>query len=413
MSEKTIISSSTHTRARLRMLYHWIISSNNLKIFPRTTTGISRDTVNASFTNDDGSADQYKELIHLGSYNYSGLTGHPDILDAAKNALEKYGTTTSGVRLLNGNLDIHHEFETKLASFLGTEDAVTFSSGLAANLAATTALCSEDDIVFSDELNHQSIVDELKLSRAKIVKYNHSDMNQLESLVRKYPTFQRKFIISDGVFSMDGDICQYDAIRDIANNYNAYVILDDAHAIAAIGQHGRGTASHFNLPNPDIITGSLSKGLPGIGGYVAGSKDLMNLLRYGSNQYIFSASIPAPTIAGLLKSIEILENNPVIMDSLRTNECLLRDGLNQIGLDTMNSNSPIIPILLCDRNKTFKFAERLHEEGVYVNPVPFPAVPLKKARLRINASASLNSHQIKRSLNIITSIHKEIEGDFG
>lgn len=393
--KNSIIDSSTHTRARLRMMYHWLSSTGNVKLLPRKTTGLPKDSVKASL----GTEENYDQLIHLGSYNYSGLNGHPDIILEAEKALNTYGTSTSGVRLLNGTLNIHCLFEKKLASFLGTEDAVTFSSGLVANIAAITALCNEEDIIFSDELNHQSIVDGIKLAQAKMIKFMHSNMEQLESLLKKEPIYKRKFIVTDGVFSMDGDICYLDQIMSLAEKYNAIVIVDDAHSIAAIGKCGRGTASHFKLSKmPDVITGSLSKGLPGLGGYIAGSKELMNLFRYGSNPYIFSASLPASIVAGLLKAVEILENSPGIMEKLHRNEHLLREGLRKIGLNTMRSNSPIIPVLIGDRSLTFQFAELLHKEGIYVNPIIFPAVPLAKARLRINASSALSEEQIQFSL---------------
>lgn len=401
----SIIESSTHTRARLRMMYHWLSSTGNVKLLPRKTTGMPTDSVKSSL----GTEENYDELIHLGSYNYSGLNGHPDIILEAEKALKTYGTSTSGVRLLNGTLDIHCLFERKLASFLGTEDAVTFSSGLVANIAAITTLCNEQDIIFSDELNHQSIVDGIKLSQAKMIKFMHSNMDQLESLLKKEPIYKRKFIITDGVFSMDGDICYLDQIMLLAEKYNATVIVDDAHSIAAIGKCGRGTVSHFKLSKmSDVITGSLSKGLPGLGGYIAGSKELINLFRYGSNPYIFSASLPAPIVAGLLKAVKILEDSPSIMEKLHRNEHLLREGLKKIGLNTMRSNSPIIPVLIGDRSLTFQFAELLHKEGIYVNPIIFPAVPLAKSRLRINASAVLSEDQIHYSLEKFEGIARTL-----
>ena len=409
MERNKIIESSTHTRAKKRMMYDWLVSTDNLKIFPRITTGITTDRISSKLRFDNSSHNEFKDLIHLGSYNYAGLNGHPEVINAAMIALKKYGTTTSGVRLLNGTYDIHIEFEEKLANFLGTEDAVTFSSGLAANIAAMTTLCSEDDIVFSDELNHQSIVDGLKMSKTKVVKFLHSNIKQLENLLKQQPLNKRKFIVTDGVFSMDGDICELDKIVELGHEYNAFVIVDDAHSIAAIGANGRGTASHFKISPPDVITGSLSKGLPGIGGYLAGSKELMDLFRYGSNPYIFSASIPAPIIAGLMKAIELLEENPTIINILHENEIAIRNGLSNIGLNTMQSNSPIIPILIGDRKLTFKFAELLHNEGIYVNPVLFPAVSLNKARLRINASAALSNEQIDYSLNKIELVAKELQ----
>ena len=250
----------------------------------------------------DGShADQIYNMLHFGSYNYSGLNGHPRIVAAAEQALRRFGTTVSGVRLLNGTCDLHLELESRLAKFLGMEDCITYSSGYLANMSVISALCGEGDVILSDMLNHRSLVDGIKLSGAEMVVYRHNNCASIESALQKLPLAQRKFIVTDGVFSMDGDLADLPGIIDLAERYNAFVMVDDAHATAAIGPHGRGTASHFDVTaGVDLILGSLSKGLPGIGGFAAGPKKTIDLLRFGSNGYIFSASLPPAVLAGLI-----------------------------------------------------------------------------------------------------------------
>jgi glycine C-acetyltransferase len=353
---------------------------------------------------------EYASLLHLGTYNYSGLNGHPRVIEAAAAALYRYGTTTSGVRLLNGTSDLHLLLERKLASYLGVEDAVTFSSGFAANIAVLSCLCSESDVVFSDELNHQSIADGLKLSGAKVVKYLHQNMDSLRAMLSGTTRLQRKFIVTDGIFSMDGDVALLDEIFDLAEEFNALVIVDEAHATAAYGACGRGVVSHMgHAGRIDVITGSLSKGLPGIGGFAAGQKKTMDLLRVGSNPYIFSASIPPSVAAGLIAAIEILEAEPEIQDTLHHNENYLRDGLKAMGLNTMSSASPIIPVLMPSRDTTFRFATLLHEDGIYVNAVCFPAVSRKWPRLRINASASLEPDDLDRALEGFGRVARKLQ----
>lgn len=324
--------------------------------------------------------------------------------------MAEYGLSTSEVRLLNGTTELHIEFEKRLANFLGFEDVVTYSSGYAANLSVLSALCSDKDLVFSDELNHQSIVDGLKLSGTNIIKFPHRNYNALRGILEGTSRLQRKFIITDGIFSMDGDVADLDKIVALANEFDCFVIVDDAHATAAFGPNGRGTPAHYKLQNEiDVLTGSLSKGLPGIGGFAAGSKQTTNLFRFGSNGYIFSASLPAPILAGLITAIDILENEPEIQNKLHCNEKYLRNGIRAIGLDVMHSESPIIPVAMPDRDITFRFAKLLHEQGVYANPVCFPAVSRHCPRLRLNASAALSQEDMDTALDAI----KKIAGQLG
>jgi glycine C-acetyltransferase len=402
---RDMVAGSTKTRA-LNSLYEWLEQTNHLELTGRVSKGTPNHSVIAKYSADNS---PYKKLIHLGSYNYSGLNGHPDIINEATKVLAKYGTTTSGVRLLNGTTDLHIEFEKRLAQFLGFEDALTYSSGYAANISTLSALCSDKDIVFCDHLNHQSLIDGLKLSEAKIIKFPHRNYEALAHALKDFSKIQRKFIITDGIFSMDGDIANLKILVELANEYNSFLIVDDAHATAALGPNGRGTPAYFNLGNDiDLLTGSLSKGLPGIGGFAAGKKRTIDMLRYGSNGYIFSASIPAPILAGLIVSLDILEKNPEIQSRLHNNERQLREGIKQIGLNVMHSETPIIPILLPNRDTTFLFARKLHELGVYANAICFPAVSRHHPRLRLNASAALSQEDINKTLWIIEKVAKEL-----
>jgi len=349
------------------------------------------------------------EVLHFGSYNYAGLNGHPRVIAAAERALQRYGTTVSGVRLLNGTCDLHLQLERRLAAFLGVEDCITYSSGYVANLSVLGALCGPDDVVLSDMLNHQSIIDGLKLSGAQIKVFRHKNAKGVESLLAKLPWHQRKFIVTDGVFSMDGDVADLAALVEIAERHNAFLIVDDAHATAAIGPNGRGTPSLFGVQDRvDVLTGSLSKGLPGIGGFAAGPKSTIDLLRFGSHGYIFSASLPPPIVAGLIEGIDILERQPEIQDRLHDNERYLRAGITRLGLNCMNSESPVIPILMPSFDMTFEMTRQLQREGIYVNAVGYPAVSKRKTRLRLNVSANLAQADLDHLLGALERTSRRV-----
>ncbi|GAB2198473.1 aminotransferase class I/II-fold pyridoxal phosphate-dependent enzyme [Sessilibacter sp. MAH4] len=343
----------------------------------------------------DSSHIEIQNVLHLGSYNYSGLNGHPDIIAAAKTALENFGTTTSGVRLLNGTSRLHIELEKKLAEFLRYDTVITYSSGFAANLAVFDTLCDANDVIFSDSLNHESIVKGIELSGARCEVFPHKDMAALAALLEKESPEIRKFIVTDGVFSMDGDLAPLPELCDLSEKYGCFLIVDDAHGTAAIGPNGRGTVAHFGLEDKvDIITGSLSKGLPGIGGFVACNDKTGIVLRTGSAPYIFSASIPPATAAGILKAVEILETSPEIAESLQYNAKFLRDSLRAADIDILDSETAVIPIVVRADEKAFMLAKRLHEKGVYANPVVFPAVKKGRARVRLNVSADLTQQEL-------------------
>ena len=409
---RDLVSGSARSSASLAQ-YQVLAQRDGLRLFGRVFHGIPARESRVSYGlgsyrigNDDSLA---TDVLHLGSYNYAGLNGHPRIIAAAERALRKYGTTTSGVRLLNGTSDLHVELEHRLARFLGMEDCITFSSGYAANLSVLSALCAEGDVVLSDMLNHQSIVDGLRLAGVDVQVYRHNSAASLEHKLRRLPREQRKIIVTDGVFSMDGDVADLPSFVRLAETYNAFLIVDDAHATAAIGPHGRGTAAVFGLERDvDVLTGSLSKGLPGIGGFAAGSARTINALRFGANGYIFSASLPPMIVAGLIEAIGILEEQPEIQERLRFNERYLREGIQAIGLDTMRSASAIIPILMPAAETTQAMTQLLHDEGIYVNPVGYPAVSKTRTRLRLNASADLRRDDMDRCIAALGRFSRQL-----
>lgn len=383
--------------------YHDLATAGHLGLLGRVFHGCPTRETRVSYgmgQYNTADADRYaRPVLHFGSYNYAGLNGHPRILAAAEAALRKYGTTTSGVRLFNGTSELHMELEERLAAFLGFEACITFSSGYAANLSTLGLLCGPGDAVLSDRFNHQSIADGLKLSGAEVHSFKHKSLRHLEGKLRRIGTDRRKFIVTDGVFSMDGDIADVPGLAGLADRYNAFLILDEAHATGAIGPNGRGTAAHFGLQNDvDLITGSLSKGLPGIGGFAAGSCRTIEAMRFGAHAYVFSASIPPPIAAAVCESIQILEEEPEIQQRLRHNEATLRDGIVSLGLDCMTSESPIIPILMPSTDTTARMTREMFEQGIYTNPVGYPAVSRIRSRLRFNASADLREEDIGRCL---------------
>jgi glycine C-acetyltransferase len=400
-----IFDGSTRVRA-LNKLNQWLTQSGNKQVWSRVCSGVPGRTVTARLSHGD-----HPDLpqIHFGSYNYSGLNDRQEVVDAAREALERHGATTSGVRILNGTTGLHLKLEEVLARFTCFESCVTYSSAYVANLAVISTLAGETDVIYSDELNHASIADGIRLSRAKQVKYSHKDVAQLEGLLRSSPLSDRKFIITDGVFSMDGDFAPLPKIVELAKKYRAFVIVDDAHGTASCGPNGRGTLAHFGLEKEvDVLIGSLSKGLPGIGGFACASQEIGELLRYGSNGYIFSASIPPSVAGGLIRAVEILESEPDIQLRLHRNEQQIRDGLREAGFDVMHSETPIIPLAMPDRATAFNFARGMHERGVFVNPICYPAVAMNRARIRVNASASLTDADIASALITFSEVGRSV-----
>ncbi|MBI6549361.1 aminotransferase class I/II-fold pyridoxal phosphate-dependent enzyme [Xenorhabdus lircayensis] len=349
------------------------------------------------------------KVIHLGSYNYSGLNGNLEIEKCAIEAIKNYGTTSSGVRLLNGTNNLHIKLEEDLARFLGVEEVITVSSGYVANIAAISTLCREGDIVLSDMLNHQSINDALKLSGAKVITYRHCSVNSIEKILKKYAHIERKFLVTDGVFSMDGDLAPLSEIVPLCERYGAKIIVDDAHGTGHIGKNGRGVCDLFGVTaKVSIITGSLSKGLPGIGGFVATDKETAKIIRTAASPYIFSASIPPSVSASVIKAVEILQAHPEISCELEEKTKYFIKKLRSYGFELLNTESSIVPIVVYEEDKAFDLTRKLHEIGVYVNPVVYPAVAKSRARIRINLSANITYDELNFCIDAISSCGVEL-----
>ncbi|MCJ2512848.1 MAG: aminotransferase class I/II-fold pyridoxal phosphate-dependent enzyme [Candidatus Thermoplasmatota archaeon] len=356
-----------------------------------------------------------KEIIMLGSNNYLGMTANSIVKKSAIDAIEKYGSGTTGSRLLNGTFQIHKELEIRLAKFLGKEDCVIFSTGMQANIGTLSSLIGEkDQWVLSDELNHASIIDGIVLSRmtkGNKAIYGHNNMDELRGIIKKIPK-GKAMIVTEGVFSMEGDICPLDEIVEIADENDAFIFLDDAHSVGVLG-NGRGTASHFNLTEKvDIIMGTFSKSFASCGGYIASSKAICNWLRHNSRAFIFSASIPPANCATVLAVLDILENDDSYSKRVLDLAERMRKGLKDANFDIGNSLTPIIPIVIGKEMLTYKFFKKLFyykPKGIFTNPIRSPAVSKGRELLRTSYMATMNNDIIDESLDIITQVGKKLK----
>lgn len=352
-----------------------------------------------------------KRTIMLGSNNYLALTNHPEVIKAGKDALEKYGSGCSGSRFLNGTLDIHEKLESDLALFLHQESAMTFSTGFQSNLGIISAIIGRGDYIVCDRENHASIYDACKLSYGKMVRYNHNDMEDLERKLKEIPNEAGILIVTDGVFSMSGDICNLPVIVDLAHKYNARVMVDDAHGLGVIGKYGRGTGEYYNLEDKiDIYMGTFSKSLASLGGYMAGKKEVVEYLKHNSRPYIFSASMTPASVCCANKALDILKREPERVERLNRVSDYMRKGLKTNGIDIIESKTPIIPIYTYQDDKTFIACKLLLERGVYVNPVVSPATPVGQSLLRTSYTSNHTEDildeaiiKIKEVLNILNN----------
>ena len=350
-----------------------------------------------------------KDTIMIGSNNYLGLTSHPEVIEAGIEALKKYGTGCSGSRFLNGTLDIHVELEKELAEFLHKEAVVTFSTGFQSNLGIISAIAGRNDYIVCDKENHASIYDACRLSYAKMLRYNHSDMEDLERQLSSIGEEHGILIVTDGVFSMSGEICKLPEIVKLAKKYGARVMVDDAHGLGVLGEHGRGTAEHFGLEDEvDIYMGTFSKSLASLGGYMAASKKVVDYVRHNSRPFIFSASITPASVACARKSLEILKREPERVKALADISEYMRNNLRKRGVKIIESTTPIIPIYTYDDDKAFLACKLLLERGVYVNPVISPATPVGQALLRTSYTATHTHEQMDRAADAIVEVLKII-----
>ena len=349
------------------------------------------------------------KVIMLGSNNYLGLTINEEVIEAGKNAILKYGSGCSGSRFLNGTLKLHVELEKELAEFMGKEACATFSTGFQSNLGIISAIAGRNDYIIGDKENHASIYDGCRLSYAKLLRYEHNNMEDLERQLKSIPLDAGKLIVTDGVFSMGGDICNLPEIVRLAKQYNARVMVDDAHGFGVIGKGGRGTASHFGLDDEvDIIMGTFSKSLASLGGFMVAKRDVVDFVRHTSRPFIFAASITPASVECARASLRVLKNNPDLPKKLNDIADYAREQLKKKGVDIRDSQAPIIPINTYDDEITFVACKKLFENGVYVNPVISPAVPAGQAIIRTSYMATLTREQIDRATDIIAKVMDEL-----
>ncbi|MCU0315316.1 MAG: glycine C-acetyltransferase [Fimbriimonadaceae bacterium] len=351
-----------------------------------------------------------KEVINLSSNNYLGLANHPKVRQAATEAIEKWGVGAGAVRWIGGTTSVHDELEERLAKFKKTEAVLVFTGGFTANSGCIPAVLTKEDVVISDELNHASIIDGVRLSPAAYKKsegwvYGHKNMDELEDCLSRAGHFKKRMIITDGVFSMDGDIAPLPEIVTLAEKYDAFVMVDDAHASGVLGQNGAGTASHFSLyGRVDIQLGTLSKALGVIGGYIAGSRPLKNWLINRGRPYLFSTAHPPVVAAALIAALDVMENDPEPMNQLWDNTRKWKQMLAEAGFDTMGSETPITPVLIGDERAAQETERLLWEEGVYALAIVYPTVALGKARIRTMPSAAHTEEDLSKALQAFVKV---------
>ncbi|MFZ5907249.1 MAG: aminotransferase class I/II-fold pyridoxal phosphate-dependent enzyme [Nitrospirota bacterium] len=349
-----------------------------------------------------------KRMIMVGSNNYLGLTNHPRVKEAALAAIRKYGTGCAGSRFLNGTLDIHVELEEKLARFSRKEAALIFSTGFQVNLGVISALVGKDDIVVIDKMDHASIIDGCRLSFGEIRKFRHNEPADLERVLKENEE-KNKLVVVDGVFSMEGDIARLAEILPLVNKYGAGLMVDDAHGIGVLGKTGRGTAEHFGLEDEvDLIMGTYSKSLASIGGFIAGSADVVHYIKHCARSLIFSASPPPASVASVSAAIDIIESEPERREKLWKNTGKIMDGFKSLGFRTGNSQTPIIPVIVGEDEKAFKMAMLLQDEGVFANVAVTPAVPNGMALIRTSYMATHTDEHLDIVLSAFEKVGKAL-----
>ncbi|MBN2030920.1 aminotransferase class I/II-fold pyridoxal phosphate-dependent enzyme [bacterium] len=350
-----------------------------------------------------------KKMIMIGSNNYLGLTGHPKVVEAAIHALKKYGTGCTGSRFLNGTLDIHEELEHRLAKFTNREAALCFSTGFQTNQGAISTLIGKDDIVFTDRSDHASIVDGCRLAFGKTVKYKHNDMDDLKRILE----FNKdkdvgKLIVTDGVFSMEGDIVNLPELVEVAYHYGARIYVDDAHAVGVLGKHGRGTGEYWNMEDKiDISMGTFSKSFASLGGFLVGDELVIDYIKHHARSLIFSASMPPSAVATVLACLDIIESEPERIEKLWKNTKKMREGYKSLGFDIGKSQTPIIPIKIGEDDDCFAFWKLMFENGIFANPAISPAVPPHEAIIRTSYMATHTEEELDKVLDIFARLGKK------
>jgi glycine C-acetyltransferase len=351
-----------------------------------------------------------KDVLNFCSNNYLGLANHPKVVAAAQEAMKKYGVGPAAVRTIAGTMDLHVELEKRLAKFKGAEDVITFQSGFTANLGTISALVSKEDVIFSDRLNHASIIDGCRLSGAKIIAYDHNDASALEAAIKEAAgTYRRALIVTDGVFSMDGDIAPLPALVEVAKKYDILFMVDDAHGEGVLGKGGRGIVDHFGLHGQvDIEVGTMSKAFGVMGGIVAGDKTIIEWLRQRGRPFLFSSAVTVPDAAACLAAVDLLENSTELVDRLWDNAKYFKAEMKKLGFDTGVSETPITPVMLGEAPLAQQFSRELFEEGVFAMSLGFPTVPKGKARIRVMISASHDRDDLGQGLEAFAKVGRKL-----
>ncbi len=350
-----------------------------------------------------------RRVVNLSSNNYLGLTTHPKLIERAIDAIRQFGVGSGSVRTIAGTMAIHMELERRLAVFKKTEAVVVFQSGFAANAGTVSAILTKDDVVISDELNHASIIDGCRLSRAAIKVFPHKDMDAARKILTELPAAQRKVLITDGVFSMDGDLGAVPALCALAEEFGCIMMVDDAHASGVFGANGRGTIDHFKMHGRvDIQVGTLSKAMGALGGYVAGSKTLIEFLYHRARPFLFSTSHPPSVAATCLAALDVLEQEPEIIEKLWDNTRFFKAGLKALGFNTGLSESPITPVFAGEGSRAMKLSDRLFEEGVFAQGIAFPTVARDKARVRTIVTAAHTREELQFALDKFQKVGAEL-----
>jgi 8-amino-7-oxononanoate synthase len=351
-----------------------------------------------------------KEVVMLGSNSYLGLTTHPEVKKAAVEAVEKYGTGCAGSRFLNGNLDIHTLLEGELAELVGKEKALVFSTGFQANLGSISAMVGKGEYVITDKYDHASIIDGARLSFGKMLKFDHNDMEDLERILSGLPEDKGKLVVVDGVFSMEGDIANLLEIVRLCREYKSALMVDDAHGIGVLGDHGAGTSDHFGVTDDvQIIMGTFSKSLAALGGFIASDEDSIEFLKHNSRALMFSASMPPSNVAAVLTSLKIMKREPERIARLWENTERMKKGLIDLGFNTGSTETPIIPVRIGDSVSSFRACMMLQDEGVFVNPVVAPAVPEGDCLLRVSLMATHTKEHIDFSLDKLSKVGRKFK----
>jgi 8-amino-7-oxononanoate synthase len=350
-----------------------------------------------------------KRMLMMGSNSYLGLTNHPRVIEAAKKATDKYGTGCAGSRFLNGTLDIHIELEDKLAKFVGKEASLAFAAGYMANLGAISAMVDKGEYIVTDKFDHASILDGSQLSMGKMVRFNHNNMKHLDTVLKNKVAGKGALIVVDGIFSMEGDIADVPNICKLAKKHNASVMVDEAHSIGVLHKTGAGATMHFGCTDDvELIMGTFSKSLASVGGFIAGSKDVIHYLKHNARSLIFSASLPPASAATVIEALNIMKEEPERIDKLWENTHYMLENFKAMGYDTRTSCTPVIPLHVGEMMNAFKMWKQLDEEGVFINPVVPPAVPPNDTLIRTSFMATHTRKQLDEALEKFEKIGKRV-----